>query len=328
MKLISVIVPVYNAEKFLSQCIESILGQTYKNIELILINDGSTDNSLNICYHYKALDSRVIVIDKKNEGVSATRNLGLEIARGDYIGFVDSDDYIEKNMYETLLTQLEKDGSEVVAMIEYSINQPVHLVFDDKTNIVSGREALKNLLLLRFPTSLWAYLYSKDALGNMRLNEDIHFFEDFEFNFRVLSKVNKVSVCKHKLYNYRLNEGSINMQKLNDKKLTCLKVYDSILKYIQAYEENLDTYANYFRAHCMISIIASASKSPNVDQKYYKVIRKESKKILRDIIFSKYVPLKYKLAISMCAFSPYIFCGLFYLMKCSLKYLLPGSDLR
>ena len=161
--LISVIVPIYNSEKYLPKCIESILSQTYKNLELILINDGSTDNSLNICNYYKSLDNRIIVIDKPNEGVSATRNLGIKIAKGDYLGFVDSDDYIEDNMYEVLLTQIETDKSQICVMTSYTVNSLKKCPSLYKKGIISGNEALKQLLMLRFP-SLWAYLYSKDVI--------------------------------------------------------------------------------------------------------------------------------------------------------------------
>ncbi|HCJ56219.1 MAG TPA: hypothetical protein DHV55_01640, partial [Clostridiaceae bacterium] len=135
--LISIIVPIYNAERYLVGCIESILAQTYKNIQVILVNDGSTDNSLKICNLYKSLDSRVIVIDKLNEGVSATRNLGLQVAKGDYIGFVDSDDHIEKNMYEVLLNKIKRDRSDLCAMSSYTINN-----YTGNSNLVSNIEAL------------------------------------------------------------------------------------------------------------------------------------------------------------------------------------------
>lgn len=98
---ISIIVPIYNSENDLDQCIESIVNQTYKNLEIILVNDGSTDNSVNICKNWEANDSRIILIDKQNEGVAKTRNEGLKIATGDYIGFVDHDDFIEPEMYKT-----------------------------------------------------------------------------------------------------------------------------------------------------------------------------------------------------------------------------------
>ena len=112
--LISIIVPVYNVEKYLSKCIDSIINQTYKNIEIILIDDGSTDSSGAICDKYALVDSRIHVLHIENSGVSNARNVGLNHATGDYIGFVDSDDYIEPNMYELLLEELIADDVDVV----------------------------------------------------------------------------------------------------------------------------------------------------------------------------------------------------------------------
>lgn len=313
--LISIVVPIYNAEKYLSECIKSILCQTYKNIQLILINDGSTDNSLDICNYYKAIDNRILVIDKPNEGISATRNLGIKLAEGEYIGFVDSDDYIEENMYEVLLNQIENDKSQVCAMTSYTINSFEKYKSTYKNNIISGNEALKHLLLLRFPTSLWAYLYLKNVIKNCYLNDEIHFFEDFELNYRVLSISNTVSICDQKLYNYRSNEGSINRQEVNDKRPTCLKIYDIIIKNLDDKNRKLVKYALHFRAHFLISVIASLSKSMDVDDKYYNIVRKNAKGMLLDVLFSWRVPMKYKVAILMCAANTHLACKLIYLLE-------------
>ena len=106
MGKVSIIVPIYNVEKYLSKCIESILSQTYKNIEIILVDDGSPDNSPQICDEYAKKDDRIIVIHKANGGVSSARNAGIDIATGKYIGFVDPDDYIENNMYELMVNKI------------------------------------------------------------------------------------------------------------------------------------------------------------------------------------------------------------------------------
>ena len=118
--LISIIIPVYNVEKYLRKCLDSIINQTYKKLEIILIDDGSTDNSGKICEEYAKKDDRIIVIHKENAGVSSARNRGIELANGKYIGFIDSDDWIEENMYETLyqnLLQFDVD----ISMCNYSI---------------------------------------------------------------------------------------------------------------------------------------------------------------------------------------------------------------
>ena len=112
--LISVIVPIYNTEKYLKKCLDSIINQTYKNLQIILIDDGSGDNSGEICDEYATKDSRIQVIHKQNAGVTAARNDGLDMATGDYIGFVDSDDWIEPNMYEEMMANLIKTGADFV----------------------------------------------------------------------------------------------------------------------------------------------------------------------------------------------------------------------
>ena len=118
MSKISIIVPVYNVESYLSNCIDSILNQTFKDFELILVNDGSTDKSLEICKHYKNMDDRIFIIDKKNGGLSSARNAGLDIIKGEYIGFVDSDDYIHPQMYELLYKQIIENEADI-SMCEF-----------------------------------------------------------------------------------------------------------------------------------------------------------------------------------------------------------------
>ena len=112
MNKISVVVPIYNVERYLKRCIDSIINQTYDNLEIILVNDGSKDSCLNICNEYKKKDERVIVIDQPNAGLSGARNSGIEIATGEYISFIDSDDYIHKDFYKEMLSTAVKEKSD------------------------------------------------------------------------------------------------------------------------------------------------------------------------------------------------------------------------
>jgi len=316
--LISIVVPIYNAEKFLVECIESILRQTYRNIQLILINDGSTDDSLSICNQYKSVDDRVLVIDKPNSGVSATRNLGLSVAEGDYIGFVDSDDYIEENMYEELLKRIIEDNSDLCAMTAYTINcLDIQGIKGRQT--LDGLEALEYLLLLKFPTSLWASLYSRDIIKELTLNNDIHFFEDFEFNFKVLLNSSRVSMCDKRLYNYRINETSANSQEINDKRMTCLNIYDLIITKIERQNNEYIKYAAYFRTHCMITVILSISKSQKVKEEYYRIAQLNAILIIKEVIFSQYVPTLHKVTI----FAFLIFPKFFPKLLCHIKSVTP-----
>ena len=117
-KKISIIIPVYNVEKYLSRCLESVINQSYKNIEIIIVNDGSTDNSFDICNKYKKKDKRVILIDQNNQGLSGARNTGLKHATGEYICFIDSDDYVEKDYVEYLYKLIVKDDYDLNSIVE------------------------------------------------------------------------------------------------------------------------------------------------------------------------------------------------------------------
>jgi len=133
--LISVIVPVYNAEHFLKRCVDSIRSQTYKNFEIILIDDGSTDSSGMLCDNYQALDSRIRVIHKPNGGLSSARNAGLDICSGEYIAFVDSDDYIDSKMYESMLSCLEEENVDIcVCQWQYELSDGQQVVDISKVN--------------------------------------------------------------------------------------------------------------------------------------------------------------------------------------------------
>lgn len=311
--LLSIIIPIYNEEKYLPRCIESVLQQTHRDFELLLINDGSTDRSIDICTKYQKKDSRIRVIDKSNEGVSATRNLGIKEAKGDYVSFIDSDDFVDKDIYRVLLSQMTKDKTELCAMTSYTINQCGHIL--DGSQVISGDVALTELLLLRFPTSLWAYLYSRKALDGLYLNEDIHFFEDFEFNYRVLTKADTVSLCDQTLYYYQPNSGSVNMQSISEKRTSCLKVYDLIIDNLIRERKELLQYASCFRAHFLASVISSLAKSDRAATKYYDLVHKHAKSIVLDAMWSPWVPIKHKLAIFACAINPHRACRLIALVR-------------
>ena len=130
---ISVIVPIYNVEKYLEKCLGSIINQTYKNLEIICVNDGSTDNSLEILKKYSNQDSRIIIIDKKNGGLSSARNEGLKIATGEFIGFVDSDDYIESNTYEECILKFKEDIT--IDMVCFSFK----FVYENSEHIINSK---------------------------------------------------------------------------------------------------------------------------------------------------------------------------------------------
>ena len=166
-ELLSVIVPVYNVEEYLERCIESIIASSYKNIEIILINDGSTDKSVHICEKLKAKDERIKVFHKENEGVSSARNYGLENVKGEYITFVDSDDYIDKHMYTNLMNIMLKEDADIVYCDLVQVKSERDNQVDNKLNgynIYEKDEFIKDFLLVREAPFLWNKISSGENI--------------------------------------------------------------------------------------------------------------------------------------------------------------------
>lgn len=206
--LISIIIPVYNVEKYLNRCLNSVINQTYNKLEIILVNDGSTDNSLRICQKYKQTDSRILILNQKNKGLSGARNSGLDIASGEYIGFVDSDDWIELNMFELMLqTMIQQE----VGIVECSLLRTLEVdntIIRAGETIVEDRETSLNRIISNQHFSVWRRLYKKELLNNIRFVEGKN-SEDVYFTISVFQKVRKIAYMKIDLYNYFIGGQSI-----------------------------------------------------------------------------------------------------------------------
>jgi glycosyltransferase involved in cell wall biosynthesis len=218
MSKVSIIVPVYNAGKKLHKCIQSILNQTFTDFELILVNDGSTDNSLDICSNYKSLDKRINLINKKNEGSILTRKRGVEIAKSDYVMFVDADDWINKNMVKILYNETVKENLDVVVCnIFRVVGMGIFLKHENdnryfKENKVFNKKEIIDYLASAylhghpFPSSLCAKLYKKEILLNSGkyLDRIIFLGDDLFYNLEIFLKANRVKMINKPLYFYRL----------------------------------------------------------------------------------------------------------------------------
>lgn len=212
---ISVIVPIYNSEEYLNQCIRSIVNQTYKNLEIILVNDGSTDNSLNICNEWKQKDNRIVVIDKPNGGVARARNLGLDKASGDFIGFVDHDDYIEKEMYETMMNNMIKHNADIVMCSSsgvYSDGTKTKSYTNYKSFEINKDELINRMLSYEkiFCSSVWSKLYKREVVSSIRFETDITLGDDYYYNGIAYTNIEKFYYDEKSLYNYRVREGTIS----------------------------------------------------------------------------------------------------------------------
>lgn len=214
-ELLSVIVPVYNTEKYVGKCIESVLGQTYRNIELLLIDDGSTDKSGEICDKYAALDSRARVFHKKHMGVSAARNFGLEIAEGEYVGFVDSDDHILPQMYEILIGSLNENNADISVCARTECEEGASVNSEPGENsvlVLNPREAIRDLFVSNryIYHSMWDKLCRRSLLDGLEFPE-ARLYEDGAVTLRLIERSSKIAVTTARLYCYVKRQGSLTV---------------------------------------------------------------------------------------------------------------------
>lgn len=245
-ELISIIVPIYKVEKYLSKCIESIINQTYKNIEIILVDDGSPDNCGIICDEYSKKDNRIKVIHKKNQGLSAARNSGLEIAKGKYISFVDSDDWIEKDMYEILINLAKKNNADIsqCKFLRVQNEYEKNIIDREETDItiLTNVEAMDKFYSIKNEENVnmivvWNKLYRRDLFKNLRFDVGrIH--EDLFIMHKLFFYANKIVTISKKLYFYRITENSITNNEKNKLKLDEIEAYEERLKFFIKIGEN------------------------------------------------------------------------------------------
>lgn len=240
-KKISVIIPVYNIAKYLPRCLDSVINQTYKNLEIIVVDDGSTDNSREIIEKYVEKDSRIIKIFKDNSGVSDTRNKGIDIATGDYIGFVDGDDYIEPEMYEFLLSNALKYDADIShcgyqmifpSRIDYYYNTGKIMIQDNKKGII---DLLEGTLI---EPGIWNKLYKRSVVQNTRMPSDIKNNEDYFFNVMVFANAKKSVFEDKPLYHYILRKNSATTAPISEHKFfDCEIVRERIVEYFKDDDE-------------------------------------------------------------------------------------------
>lgn len=210
--LISVIIPVYKVEEYLNQCIDSVLNQTYKNLEIILVDDGSPDNCGRICDEYSLTDSRIKVIHQSNKGLSEARNAGLDIAAGEWIGFVDSDDWIHSEMYELLLRQALENDLDIVCCdyIECKSRSAADSPSEDFEVRTWDGEDVLNIFAERkiFSHNVWTKLYRKHIFESNRFQPG-RLYEDYEIMPKLFSKAERAGIISIPLYYYYIGSCSI-----------------------------------------------------------------------------------------------------------------------
>lgn len=300
--IISIIVPIYNVGKYLPKCIESILNQTFKNFELILVNDGSTDNSGVVCDDYAKKDTRIKIIHKSNGGVSSARNAGLYVAKGEYIGFVDPDDYIDKNMYEKLYRLCIDNNSDIaICRFNREINRKIQNKESTEEIIeLNNMEAMNELFkgnLYRF--SLCNKLFSKKCFNDVLFPEErIH--EDLSTTYKLFANSKKAVYINYCGYIYVRRENSILTSTYNEKRLQAFIAWDEIIEFIDKnYYEIIEQVIATFTYWCVDNILYILNQVNNSKKKnnYLNIIQKYTTKYYIYIKRNNILSRSYKLRI-------------------------------
>lgn len=244
-KLVSIVIPVYNVEMYLEQCINSVIFQTYKNIEVILVDDGSTDDSGTICDRYTEKDNRVTVIHKNNGGLSSARNAGIEKSEGNYIYFLDSDDYIAEDTIAKYVQYLEQFGADVIqgSLCNFYDNV-AGLTAINRDNLqvelFHTEQALKMMMLdHKLGHNAAGSLYKAKLYNKIRFPEGV-LYEDLATTFYVIKEADKILYCDDKRYYYRKREGSIMNSPVKEKNMVLLDIVDRVMEDMVNFSSSLE----------------------------------------------------------------------------------------
>ena len=283
-EFISIIIPVYKTEEsHLRRAIESVIKQSYREIEIILVDDGSPDQSGVICDSYASIDSRIQVIHKGNGGVSSARNCGIEIATGDYIFFVDSDDTLKKDAIEVLLLTAKNTNSDITICSCRHVkkqNQDMDTEDCDRAQgclkTVEAAEAIRNLSYNVHvyeelePTAVWGKLYKKSVVQNLKFNENMNIGEDFVFNYFAICNSITVTYCSLKLYDYNFVESSLMNNKVYSPKL--MQSFEELVKFEESQRNT--KYMDEVIVRCVNIAFTIYLRTPNKERDNQKKNRK------------------------------------------------------
>lgn len=296
--LVSIVVPVYNVIQYFDSCMESILNQSYRRIEVILVDDGSTDGSGQKCDYYSEIDSRVIVIHKANGGLSDARNKGIALAKGNYIMFIDSDDIVSLNIVSYLHNLCEKYSADI------SICDPVHcystenISFEDerKSTVFNAHDAIVEMLYQKsFLVAAWGKLFRRTYFDDILFPYGM-LFEDSAIMYKVFNKANVIAYGDAKLYGYMHREGSITTSRFSKRDYDIIKICQQITEDMSNESERLQAAAKSYYTTAAFRIYLNAPRNGQFEQEINEckqILNKNGKIIIKD----PYIRKKLKMAL-------------------------------
>lgn len=260
--MISIIVPVYNAEQFLDDCIESLIHQSYQDIEIILVDDGSTDSSPDICDWHSLHDSRVKVIHQNNAGQSAARNAGLRIATGQFVTFVDSDDWVDTDFCGALL-DIIGDGDLAICSHQevYKRGGQLKITESTPTIVHLDNEALWQEIFGRLNNAVWNKLYRRDLLEGINFPLNMYHGEDLLFNLEYISRCKRAVLSSKRLYNYYKHPGSVTSSGFSSRKKFEITTKDAASEFVKLHHRSLLPTAQRYCFRSRLNVLRSIYSS-------------------------------------------------------------------
>lgn len=285
MELVSVIIPIYNTERYLRRCIDSVCAQTYSSIEIILINDGSTDGCLDICEEYMRKDARVRLINQVNQGQGKARNEGMKVASGEYYFFLDSDDYLEPDCIAVLCKALAEANADISIIDYYDVTESGKLLkkrTQERKNvtILDSESAVEEMLYWKlFGVAPWGKIYKKELWEGECFKENI-FHEDLATTYKITAKARKIVWLPEKKMYYMYRKGSDVHQKFNLRKLSILESSKEIKEYVSANMPAIYKAAISREFSSAFSLLLQIDKSSKDLSEMLKAIIKKDRKIV------------------------------------------------
>lgn len=299
-ELISIIVPVYNVEKYLEKCVNSIVNQTYKNLEIILVDDGATDSSGKLCDELAKIDNRIKVYHKENGGLSDARNYGVEKSTGEYIGFVDSDDYIDAEMYEKLYEAIKKENVDVAECNLKIIYPDREELFIEQNyyNVCTKQEYLEEYLKIeKIFGSACVRLIKSDVVKKLKFPVG-KLYEDTYYAYDLIEKVDSYVIMNNPYYNYLMRENSITNAKFNPRIFNLIEIVEEFHNIVYENYPGLEEAADCRRMYAYFSVLNSILLEENYrDNEYYSEILSYFKRNYISLLKNKYINRNRKLSI-------------------------------
>ena len=309
---VSVIVPIYNSERYIDKCIQSIINQTFKDIELILVDDGSTDKSVEISNKYAEKDKRIKIIKQKNKGVSSARNYGISIATGDFITFVDSDDFIEIDMLDILYNAAIDNNCDVVLSgIKIIKDNNIKYEFTKDSKIYTKQEVFKLFYFDREPFSpnyAWGKLIKRSICNKIKFREDIFLREDALFSMELfINCSNNIMFLNKYLYNYVQRDGS-ESKHFSKKRITSFYALEELLNLAKEIDSEYEKSFLKVYSKLILSILQDiiSFDFENNKEEYFKISKSLNKHYI-DNIKSKDISYKNKIHLSLIKISPSLY---------------------